>query len=123
MATLITHVFVGAAAGKIYAAKKMDAKFLFCSMLAAALPDIDAFTFFFETNYMGPFSHRMLFHSLLFALALSFVITWFAFKDVGRFKAKWWALWAFFFVVATSHGILDAVMEGGVYGVGFLFRL
>jgi inner membrane protein len=41
-----------------------------------------------------------------------------AFRDVPRWSGKWWRLALFFFLVTASHGVLDAMTNGG-YGIGF----
>jgi inner membrane protein len=40
------------------------------------------------------------------------------FKAVPKFSKEWWRLLAFFFVITASHGVLDAMTNGGL-GVAF----
>jgi inner membrane protein len=71
-------------------------------------------------RYGDMLGHRGFSHSLLFALLLGMLAVFLFFRDVPKFSKKWWALAAYFFVVTTSHGLLDAMTTGGL-GIGFLF--
>ena len=41
------------------------------------------------------------------------------FRAVERGSRRWWQLITYFFIVTASHGILDAMTDGGL-GVAFL---
>jgi len=62
--------------------------------------------------------HRGFSHSLLFALLVAVLVTVAAFPAVRRFSKHWWALIGWFFAAAASHGVLDAMTDGG-YGIAF----
>lgn len=62
--------------------------------------------------------HRGFSHSLLFALLLALLIVRLAFKRTPAFSGGWWKLVTFFFVATASHGLLDALTDGGS-GVAF----
>src|SRR5262249_28732808 len=67
--------------------------------------------------YEDMFGHRGLFHSLVFALVLSLIVAFFAFPQLPQ---RWtrFLLFCYFFAVTTSHGILDAMTDGGL-GIAF----
>ena len=118
MASGFTHIFVGEAFAKIYAEKKMPAKFWVLAAVCSILPDLDIVGFYLGIKYRSPFGHRGFSHSLLFAAIMGISAAFLAFREVPRGSRKWWGLAAFFFLVTASHGILDAMTDGG-YGIGF----
>jgi len=76
-------------------------------------PDADVLGFRLGINYedlLGP-------HSLLVAIILSLVVTFLAFPQL---PPRWTrlVLFPYFFVVTASHGVLDALTDGGL-GVAF----
>ncbi len=118
MPSAVTHIFVGDALGKICTEKKMPMRFWIAAAVCAALPDFDIIAFSLRIPYGAMFGHRGFSHSLLFAAAAGMLTAFVAFRDMPRWSRKWWALAAFFFFVTASHGILDAMTNGG-YGIGF----
>jgi len=68
-------------------------------------------------NYEDLLGHRGLSHSLVFAIILSLVVTFLAFRQL---LPRWTrlVLFSYFFAVTASHGILDAMTDGGL-GVAF----
>jgi inner membrane protein len=75
--------------------------------LLPIVPDLDVFS---EYAYGSSLGHRGITHSLLFALLLSAAVTAVTFR---RFRTKWWSLLILFFLVISSHGLLDAMTRGG----------
>jgi inner membrane protein len=118
MPTAFTHGFVAIALGKTAATGKMSLRFWALSVLCAVLPDADVIGFRYGIRYGDMLGHRGFSHSLLFALLLGMLAVFFAFRDVPKFSKRWWAFAAYFFVVTTSHGLLDAMTTGGL-GIGF----
>jgi inner membrane protein len=117
MPTVVTHSFVAALLGKSVAAGRMPARFWLLSVLCAILPDADVIGFSFGIGYEELLGHRGLSHSLVFALVLSLIVTFLAFP---RPPQRWtrFLLFSYFFVVTASHGVLDAMTDGG-RGVAF----
>jgi inner membrane protein len=62
--------------------------------------------------------HRGLSHSLSFACVLGVGVVWVAFGNVVRFSRAWWSLVLHFSLVTASHGVLDAITNGGL-GIAF----
>jgi inner membrane protein len=114
MASAFTHAFFAAAMGKVYAARPRPARFWLLSTLCAVLPDADVVGFAFGVPYGSMFGHRGITHSLAFALLLACAVVALFFRDAPSGKA----LVVYFFLVTASHGLLDAMTNGGL-GVAF----
>jgi inner membrane protein len=86
-------------------------------VLCSILPDADVLGFRLGINYEDLLGHRGLSHSLPFAIILSLVVTFLAFPQL---PPRWTRLllFSYFFVVTASHGVLDAMTDGGL-GVAF----
>ncbi len=118
MATALTHGFVATALGKAVYPEKMPARFWVLAVVCSLLPDIDVIGFRMGIRYSDPFGHRGFSHSLLFALSAAVLVTVAAFREDRVFSKRWWGYVLFFFFVGASHGVLDAMTNGG-YGVAF----
>ena len=88
------------------------------SIACALLPDADVVAFSFGIPYSHMLGHRGLSHALSFALVVGWVVVELAFRDTPRFSRAWWGLVLYFFAVTASHGVLDALTDGGL-GVAF----
>lgn len=75
------------------------------------LPDFDVVAFALDIPYAHPLGHRGFSHSLVFAALTSLAATLALHR---RFVA-----FAFLFVCAASHPVLDAMTSGGGLGVAF----
>lgn len=118
MASVFSHTVVALAIGKLSIVPSVPRKFWWLSILCSILPDIDVLSFAFGIDYGDVFGHRGLTHSLSFAFALGFVVVWLGFREVRTWSPRWWALMAHFFLVTASHGVLDAMTDGGL-GIAF----
>ena len=80
-------------------------------------PDIDVVGFRYGISYGDFWGHRGFTHSLLFAVLLSGCVVLAAFrasmKEMSRLSVGW-----YFFLATASHGVLDAMTNGGL-GVAF----
>jgi inner membrane protein len=115
MASLLTHAVVGAALGQ--AGKKQwrhKPGFWVAAIFFSALPDIDVIGFSMGVRYGDLWGHRGMTHSLLFAAAVSAVIAamW------SGMSGERWKVGLLFFSIIASHGLLDAMTDGGL-GVAF----
>jgi len=81
------------------------------------LPDLDVIGFPLGIRYGDFWGHRGFTHSLLFAALLAGMVTLViaarAAPGIGQFS-----LFAYLFLATTSHGVLDAMTNGGL-GVAF----
>jgi inner membrane protein len=81
--------------------------------LCAVMPDADVVAFRFGVPYDHVLGHRGLSHSLAFAAALGA-----AAARLTPWATPFWRRWLFFSAVTASHGLLDAMTDGGL-GVAF----
>ncbi len=86
-------------------------------VLCSVIPDLDVIGFRFGIHYGDFWGHRGFTHSLVFAALLSGVVALAMFRrgaaGIGRS-----ALFAYLFLATASHGVLDAMTNGGL-GVAF----
>jgi inner membrane protein len=118
MASLITHGCVALLVGKGAALPLKTRRFWVLSVVAACLPDIDVIGFRFGITYGSFFGHRGFTHSLFFAGVLALAIVLLGFRQLKPGSRPWGLLVLFYFGVAASHGVLDALTDGGL-GVAF----
>jgi len=118
MASAFSHAFVGIALGKAYARHRMPWHFWALSVTCAIVPDADVLGFALGVSYSSPWGHRGLSHSLCFACVLSLCVVSLAFRQHVPGSRLWWSHVLYFFVVTASHGVLDAITDGGL-GVAF----
>lgn len=115
MPTIITHAAVAGGAGKIFGGgQRLPTRFWYLSILCSVLPDADIIGFSFGIHYSHVLGHRGFFHSIFFASMLSFFVVVTFFRNLRLFSKKWWLYVLYFFIVGSSHGILDAFTNGGL---------
>ncbi|MFL6300449.1 MAG: metal-dependent hydrolase [Terriglobales bacterium] len=115
MASVITHALVGAALEQASNPKwRKDWRFWRLLVTCSILPDIDSIGFFARVPYGSLWGHRGITHSLLFAavVAVSCALV------LRRAYPPSWNLGFLLFLVIVSHGVLDAMTNGGL-GVAF----
>ncbi len=78
-------------------------------------PDIDVIGFKMGIPYQHMLGHRGITHSIPFAILLSGIISLFFFQT-GKQKAL--PVWIYLFLCIASHGIFDALTNGGL-GIAF----
>jgi inner membrane protein len=119
MPTIITHAVVGIGLGQATKADKWPLKFWLLSIILPVLPDVDALTFKFGIEYGSFFGHRGFFHSLLFAFIIAVLVMLVFYRKDELSSKKWLLLFGYFFLITSSHGILDALTDGGL-GIALL---
>jgi inner membrane protein len=117
MPTIVTHGLVTVLLGKSVAVGRMPGHFWILTVLCSVLPDADVLGFPLGIRYEDVLGHRGLSHSLVFAFVLSWIVAFVAFP---RLRERWtrFLLFSYFFVVTASHGVLDAMTDGGL-GIAF----
>ena len=112
MPTIITHSVVAGFLAYGFSSGKESLKFWILCFACSMLPDADVigYRWFYIPSYHF-FGHRGFFHSPFFAALLSILI-------VGTFYRKEvifskWKYILFFFIISVSHGLLDALTNGG----------
>ena len=118
MASAFTHGFVALALGSIWPAHPKPWRFWALAVGSSILPDCDVIGFALGIQYGDLLGHRGFTHSLLFALLWSVAVMSFEFRELPKLSKPWSNLLAFFVVVTASHGVLDALTNGGL-GVAF----
>jgi inner membrane protein len=119
MPTVFSHSIAALALGHAVAPAGMPAKFWIASAVCAALPDLDVLSFAFGIRYTHMFGHRGITHSFSFALLLGVVVVLLCFREVPILSGHWLLLASYFFVITSSHALLDALTNGGL-GVALL---
>ena len=114
--SIFTHAVVGIGLARIFTARSMPASYWLLAASLSMLPDLDVIAFAFGIPYGARFGHRGFAHSLFFALLVSAAAATWLYR---RFPTDGWLLWATFFVITASHGILDAFTNGGM-GIALL---
>ena len=103
---------LGVAAGIPFQARRIWVLGIVCSIL----PDLDSLGFLLGIPYEHVLGHRGLTHSLPFAAALAWTVVRGLFPQAaGSFRYR---LYLYFFLCTASHGLLDAMTDGGL-GVAF----
>ena len=117
MASAFSHAVAGLAIGTAFWRPGVPARFWVAGAVVAALPDVDSIGFRFGVAYGDMLGHRGLTHSLLFAAVLGAVVVAIAFAS-GAGPVSRGQLWLYLFLATASHGVLDALTNGGL-GVAF----
>ena len=118
MASAFSHTVVAWTLGWLKERRRMPLRFWVLSAFCATMPDLDVVGFAFGIRYGDLWGHRGLTHSLPFAFLTGLIVVELGFREPHRFSRGWWALVGYFATVTTSHGILDALTDGGL-GVAF----
>lgn len=110
MATPLSHLAVPLALSAALGGDRVSSGLLALALAASLLPDIDALGLWLGVPYAHAFGHRGFTHSLPFAALLAAATTPLA-PAVGADRALTFLL---LFVGAASHGLLDAMTNGGL---------
>ena len=115
MATLITHPVVALGVFPWFRGRIGRPAVLAVGALLTGLPDADVVGFAFGIDYGDLLGHRGLTHSLPFALVLGGLA---ALAAARAWRLNTGILWLYFSLCLASHGVLDALTNGGL-GVAF----
>ncbi|MDH5600562.1 MAG: metal-dependent hydrolase [Gammaproteobacteria bacterium] len=115
MATIFTHPVIAIGLSPYLDLAEKRKQIILIAVILTILPDIDVIGFRLGIPYLHLFGHRGFTHSIFFALVISFSTTWFIVKNTG---INFLPVWIYLFLSAVSHGILDALTNGG-YGIAF----
>ncbi len=116
MASLITHPVVALGLFPWFRKRIGRPAVLGVGAVLTGLPDADVAGFAFGIGYDDLLGHRGLTHSLLFALVVAGLA---ALAASRAWRLNPGVLWLYFFLCLASHGVLDALTNGGL-GVAFL---
>ena len=118
MASVFGHAMVAAAIGTSSNNLSKSVKFWILALICCTLPDVDVIMFRFGISYEHPFGHRGFTHSLTFAFLLSLFIKFTFYRNIPLNSKSGLQILLLFFVLTSSHGLLDAMTNGG-RGIAF----
>ena len=116
MASAFSHAIVALAMGKAFQNKELSWRELSLGALCSALPDLDVIGLYFGIQYSDVWGHRGMTHSVVFAALLAGILVGVWYR--GKPAAAMTGLYLYFFLCTASHGVLDAMTNGGL-GVAF----
>jgi inner membrane protein len=116
VASAFSHAIVALAMGKAFQSKQLGWRELCLGAFCSVMPDFDVIGLSIGIQYGDLWGHRGLTHSVAFAalLAGSLVALWYRGKPARAMTG----LFLYFFLCTVSHGVLDAMTDGGL-GVAF----
>ncbi len=113
MPSIITHAVVGIAAGMAVSKEPAPKRFWALTIFAAILPDFDVLGLKIGISYHSFWGHRGFSHSFLCAIVLGILIASIFFRKEGFLSKSWLFHAVYFSAIVASHGILDALTNGG----------
>lgn len=117
MASVFSHAVAALGIGACFYSPRIPKRVWAIGALCSIVPDIDVIGFHYGIHYGDFWGHRGFTHSLIFAALLAAAALTVAFRQglpgISRFS-----LWMYFFLATASHGLLDAMTDGGL-GVAF----
>ena len=116
MASAFSHAIVALAMGKAFENKALSWRELFLGALCSVVPDFDVIGLYIGIQYGDVWGHRGLTHSIMFAVLLAASLV--AVRYRGKDLLAMTGLFLYFFLCTMSHGVLDAMTNGGL-GVAF----
>jgi inner membrane protein len=114
MASPLSHALVAVTIGMAFPRPRPRGRYLLAAALSV-LPDIDVLGFFNGVEYGSLLGHRGLTHSLVFAAIAAGILI--AVPAIARWGPRW-LTWLYLFFACASHGLLDAMTDGGM-GIAF----
>ena len=117
MPTIIGHAAAGMAVSRGFFLKRWDLLAAVTAILCALLPDIDSLGFVMGVPYGSKYGHRGISHSFAFSAAVALFFSLTVYMAIPR-QANRLKLFVCFFIAGISHGLLDAMTDGGL-GVAF----
>jgi inner membrane protein len=117
MASVFSHAVAALGIGACFYRPHIPKRVWLIGVACSVLPDIDVLGFRFGIRYGDFWGHRGFTHSLIFAALTASVALIVGFWRDGKVVGRLY-LWSYFFLATASHGILDAMTDGGL-GVAF----
>ena len=116
MPTVMSHAVVGVALGTLTSVPFRRRAFWTLAAVLPVLPDLDVLGRAFGVPFSSPWGHRGLSHSLVGAVVVGVLAALLAHRRLALPFAR---LAVYFVAITASHGILDALTDGGP-GIAFL---
>jgi inner membrane protein len=129
MPTIFSHAIAAGAAGQWWRRHELPPNFWTWTIVCSMLPDVDVIGFSFGIQYEDMFGHRGFTHSLFFAAVVGAVTAWHlshhshlrthpSHLSHSSHPSHRLVLFVWFTGVTISHGVLDALTDGG-RGIAF----
>ena len=117
MASVFSHAVAALGIGACFYTPRIPKRVWAIGALCTVVPDFDVLGFRFGIRYGDFWGHRGFTHSILFAALVAAVAVGIAFRRALPIISRF-SLWTYFFLATASHGLLDAMTDGGL-GVAF----
>ena len=116
MASVLSHAVAALGIGAAFYKPGFPRRAWVLGAACSGVPDLDVIGFRFGVHYGDFWGHRGFTHSLLFAAILALLVTMVALPLNSSYDRR--ILWLYLFLATASHGLLDALTDGGL-GVAF----
>lgn len=113
MASAFGHSAVAYAIGKTMNPVWYSTRFWVLTLLCVLLPDADVLGLILGIPYEHVLGHRGITHSLAFAILAGIVVPKLAVPTFPCWSGRYGTLMIYFGLVTLSHGLLDALPNGG----------
>jgi inner membrane protein len=118
VASAFGHIVVAFAMGKTIRSEFHTSKFWWLTVACCLLPDVDVIGLVLGIPYEHVMGHRGFSHSLFFAVMVGILVPRLAVPHLPFRSRSFGVLVLYFSFVTMSHGILDAMTDGGL-GIAF----
>ena len=118
MASAFGHIAVAYAMGKTIKPQLHTPRFWWLTVVCCLLPDADVLGLMLAIPYEHALGHRGFTHSVFFAVLVGLLMPRLACPGIGFRSRPYAVLVLFFSFVTMSHGLLDAMTDGGL-GIAF----
>lgn len=116
MASAISHAVAALGTGAAFYRPSAPKRIWITGVACAVLPDLDVIGFRFGVPYGDFWGHRGFTHSLVFALLVAGIFTFWIDGSLPQMPRA--RLFVYLLLATASHGLLDAMTNGGL-GVAF----
>jgi inner membrane protein len=121
VASSLSHAVAALGIGAFFYRPDIPKRVWVIGAACSILPDVDVIGFHFGVRYGDFWGHRGFTHSLFFAALLASVVVLLGFRSRVPNMSRG-LLWSYLFLATASHGVLDAMTDGGL-GVAFFSPL
>jgi len=111
MASVFGHAIAAIGLGKLFPKKAMTRKVYVLGAVSAMIPDLDVMAFKFGMEWDSMWSHRGFTHSVFFAVVWAILLLVVYHQSAER--STKYQLGGYYFLATISHGLLDAMTNGG----------
>ena len=112
MPSVFSHAVSALGIGALFYRPGVPRRVWIAGALCAAFPDVDVVGFSLGVRYSDFLGHRGFTHSLGLAATLAALVLLFFPMGTASFGRS--VLWTYLFAATASHGLLDAMTDGGL---------